>query len=197
MARPTSGAAGRVLRPGCRRACLRSRPGRSCSCADPHAVPQVCTGGLRLLSGTSVLQEVSVEALAGLVPALGPPGSPSSLFVSSAAVADPFVALQLSDDRALLLCANHETGAPQSPVQDSAPPCWLPRQPLRQQRSRGGLLCGAAAVRGPRPAAVRLPRDRCAMVSCSRRRDARLHTSVAVLTAPHCPPTRMVGHARA
>ena len=78
-------------------------------CLSP-VIMQVCTGGLRLLSGTSVLQEVAVESLAALVPAFGPPGSPGSTFISGAAVGDPYVALQLSDDRALLLCANHETG---------------------------------------------------------------------------------------
>ena len=71
----------------------------------------MCKGGLRLLSGTAVLQEVAIETLAALIPASGVPGSPGSVFITSAAVCDPYLLLRLSDDRALLLCANPETGA--------------------------------------------------------------------------------------
>ena len=75
-----------------------------------QTTPQVCKGGLRLLSGTAVLQEVAIETLAALIPASGVPGSPGSVFISSAAACDPYLLLRLSDDRALLLCANPETG---------------------------------------------------------------------------------------
>ena len=74
-------------------------------------VLQVCKGGLRLLSGTAVLQEVAIETLAALIPASGVPGSPGSVFISSAAACDPYLLLRLSYDRSLLLCANPETGA--------------------------------------------------------------------------------------
>ena len=81
-----------------------------------HPCSQVCKGGLRLLSGTAVLQEVAIETLAALIPASGVPGSPGSVFITGAAVCDPYLLLRLSDDRALLLCASPETGAEGLPV---------------------------------------------------------------------------------
>ena len=66
---------------------------------------QVCPGGVKLLSGSTRVQHLSVRDL----------GMQGRITITAASVADPHLLLHMSDGRAILLTADPSEGMPQHP----------------------------------------------------------------------------------